>query len=230
MGRIVVIAVLLGISLAVAGVIFLPWWNFKRLELARRHFFKAFNLFRELSDAYNIREKERFYLAEDTAWQRSPCSDRLKTECYRRYTDELKAISKNPDQYLGRLIFDPVDNSPLEDPVEVAIDHPILGIVYITINRRNAGQIRLIFCRDKKHYSASHYYQIRMNQSLPEDVGIVPLEDGRTLVDRFLIHHLLTEQTVNILGVYSGKVLPETVQTYPFIPIKDAMKAQTAES
>ena len=229
MGRIVVISVLLVICLVVAGGMFLPWWNFKRLEMARRRLLDVFNQLRDFSGVYDTREKERFYLAEDAAWRKSPCGDRLKAEYYRRYTDELKAILDNPDQHLEHLIYDPVDNGFLEDPVEVVVDHPIWGIVYITVNRRNIGQMRLIFCRDKKHYSASYNYQIRMNRSMPGDVKSVHLKDGRVLVDRFLLHHLLTDQMVNILGIYSGKVLPETVQTFPFIPIKEAINAQAAE-
>jgi hypothetical protein len=146
------------------------------------------------------------------------CLDNAKA-CFSKALTRFRGENISEEEARYRLegkVYDPVDNSPLEDPVEIVIDHPRLGIVYIMVNHRNMRQILLIFCRGKNYYSSSRVYQIRMNEEMPYDVRIVYADDGRVLVNTTFVHHLLTDQEVTIFGRYSGEVLPETVRTYPF--------------
>jgi len=200
MGKLMLTLVLIGVI--GGGIVFLFRMLFSRrklLENAKRRFDEALEKVSKLKEDYFVEQKKKDYeQMELYLLKHSAGSNPVKW--YDRHADKLEEILEDPDTFLARKVYDPVDNSLLqEDAVEVVCDHPTAGNVYVMVNSWNVNRVDKIFSRRKKYQASKRFYRMRTERKLAHsDVTVIQQDDGITLTDILLLNYLLTDHHVHV--------------------------------
>ncbi|MFZ2188068.1 MAG: hypothetical protein WAV73_00705 [Candidatus Moraniibacteriota bacterium] len=175
----------------------------RRVARATRRYERAFNeqlASPALSFAYFTKEKlaefkQRVITLHKVHWAEGRCS----AAALNALAKEIEIIVKNPAMFLERKRYDPVDDSLLEEPVSVEVDHPIVGKLFMEVNSHNLQHAKQAFFRPKMGYPDEQFYQIRFEDwEIPRDVRVVEEMNKRALVSAKIFYYIFTDKEVRI--------------------------------
>ncbi|MFH1210660.1 MAG: hypothetical protein V1645_01975 [archaeon] len=164
---------------------------------------------------------------------------------YSSIKSELDAVLADPSK-LQRKLYDPLDDSVLEDPVDLVITHSQRGPVTLTVNRKNRDKYlalgprafqkrRVISTSDR---SSGHRYSVS-----GAGYGGGSGSSGFDLVDFIILHELLFDRHGHVQdtdwasaevsgkgGLFSGAGASETYEEAPSVGKDDPVSEEEKEA